>query len=1164
MVKTLRNILNQVKIMKNSLLRKTMLMSRLTLYGVVLQLLFLNFVIAGKSSAQQKSIYEVKLSISVRSEGLTEVFSLLESKTGFYFTYNEVVIDPQKVVNLNFKNETLADILNELAKQSNLKFKRINQNIHVYKMQQGDKVLEELDTNLLQQKTIQGKVTSLESTDGLPGVNVVEKGTSNGTVTDVDGNYRINVNEGAVLVFSSVGFTTEEIAIGNRSVIDLVMAADIQQLQELVVVGYGTQAKRDVTGSVASISAESLKDLPVASITESLSGQMAGVQIQQTSGAPGSGLTVRVRGTGSISAGNSPLYVVDGYPLGQDNISMINPNDIESIDVLKDASAAAIYGSRGANGVVLITTKRGKAGKPKISLDVFGGIQEVPTTIDMLNGEQFADLGREAFNNAWIDRGGSASDPNDARPNNERLRIPDHFTNPALRTDTDWQDEIFRVAAMQNYQVSISGGNETSRYLISGNYFNQDGIVENSNFKRFSFRANVDADLSKKITVGLNLAPSVSFEKRPPTDGHWASDGAVNASLAILPSLPVYNEDGSYAMMASPGYGLTGFGLPGVANPVAFVKEINNDLSRLRLLGNVYAEWEIMDGLTFKTTFGSDLNTERINYFRPSIVPSNQQVAPTIPRGNTESFQDINWLNENTLNYTKTFGEQHTLNALLGYSVQKASFERSRVNADNYPNDLVETVNAGVITGGNFNIEEWSLISYLGRVNYDFANKYLITATIRRDGSSRFGSGNRWGVFPSGSIGWRVSEESFMSGIRTISDLKLRASYGLTGNNLIPNYGAIGLLGSADYVFGAGTGSLANGLAPTTITNLGLSWETTRQLNVGIDLGILQDRLFLMVDHYVSNTSDLLLNVPVPTSTGFSTALQNIGEVRNTGWEFTLNANTVSTSNFDWDTDFNISFNRNEVLALGPLGDPIRSGSGIGETHITIIGEPIGNFFGYIQEGVYLNQQDLDNSPRFPNSRPGDVKYKDVDGDGALTPNDRTNIGNNQPDFIWGFTNRLSYKNFDLNFILQGVQGGEILNLSSRFISNLEGNQNQRAEVLNRWKSPQEPGDGKIPRANSRTTGNNNSVSTRWVEDGSFMRIRNLTIGYNLPQDLASNLKLSGARVYLGIQNLATFTDYRGYNPEVNLGGDQALTPGTDYGGFPLARTYTLGVNLNF
>ncbi|MDO1450233.1 SusC/RagA family TonB-linked outer membrane protein [Rhodocytophaga aerolata] len=1120
---------------------------------------------------------------------------LLEELTEAYqvsFVFETKLVKSKTIELERNDKTTVDDVLDRVLPQLNLKYKKIKGNTYVIspKEESAGTTLEKIERevnltestignqdNLVQNNylstfqtpvlrtlstpvfAVRGKVRA-DNGEELPGVNVVVKGTSIGTTTNVTGDYTLNTPDGnGTLVFSYIGYTTSEVPINNQSVIDVTLQPDVKSLSEVVVVGYGTQQKRDITGAVASVSAKNIKDLPVASIQEGLAAQVAGVQVQQTTGAPGRGLTVRVRGTGSISAANSPLYVVDGYPLGTQNISLINPNDIESIEVLKDASAAAIYGSRGANGVVLITTKKGKPGRTSIQFDYFTGLQQPERVINMLNAAEFAEHSKEAFNAAWIDRGGSASDPNSARPDGQRLRYPDQFENPAsLGKGTDWQREVFRTAPMHNYQVTASGGGEKSRFLLSAGYFNQKGIVIGSDFKRFTARANVEANLSDKLIVGLNMAPSYALENRVNTDGHWASDGVINGALAIIPSIPVYNPDGSYASQVN-----FGFGTPGIPSPVAIAREIDNPITTFRNLGNVYAELEIIKNLRLRTTLGADINLDRNNYYRPSNVPANQQPAPTIATGRSETSQEINWLNENTLTYSTTFNERHALDALVGFTAQKNLYERNNLSATNFPNDLVRTLNAGTITGGQSFQDEWSLVSYLGRINYRFADKYLLTATIRRDGSSRFGANNKYGVFPSASIGWRISQEGFMQNVNFISDLKLRISYGLTGNNTIPNYGAIGLLGADNYSLGAGTSTLVNGLAQTTISNPDLTWERSNQLDIGLEWGLFEDRLFFTADYYDKNTYDLLLNVPVPTSTGFSTALQNIGKVNNKGFEFAINSRNL-TGAFTWTTNFNISFNRNKVLALGPQGDPIRSGSGIGDTHITEVGQPLGNFFGYIQEGIFLDQADLDASAKFSDARPGDVKYTDIDGDGLITPNDRTRIGNNQPDFIYGLTNTLIFKNFDLNVILQGVQGADILNLSLRFLENLEGNQNQRSTVLDRWRSPEQPGNGRVPRSNSRTTGNNNQVSTRWIEEGSFLRIRNITLGYNVPKEVASKIFLQSARVYAGIQNAYTFTSYGGYNPEVNLGGDQALTPGTDYGGYPLPRTFTLGLNLGF
>ncbi|WP_375436561.1 SusC/RagA family TonB-linked outer membrane protein [uncultured Hymenobacter sp.] len=1022
---------------------------------------------------------------------------------------------------------------------------------------------------------ISGRVTD-EKGAGLPGVTIQVQGTTVGTSTDPNGKFTLQVPTGAsTLVVSSVGLVAQTVNIDGRTQVNVTLKENTQALADVVVVGYGTQKKTDVTGAVASVSAQDIKDLPVASFTETLAGQVAGVQVQQTSGAPGGALTVRVRGAGSISAGNAPLYVVDGYPLtSPDDINLINPNDIASLEVLKDASAAAIYGSRGGNGVVIITTKRGKAGQPKIELNYYIGQQRVAKKLDMLDAAEFTEFSREAFNNAWIDRGGQASDPNSIRPDGQRLRYPDSYDDPASLVNTDWQDQIFHNAGLQNYQLSVSGGGEKSQYLISANYFNQEGIIRESSFKRYSFRANVDATLSKRLKVGVNLAPSFSVDNRVSAENHWASDGIINGALSILPVIPVYNPDGTYASQVN-----YGFGMPGIPSPVAIMNEVTDRVNTLRVLGNMYAELELVPGFTFRTSLGADVNTNRRNYFRPSIVPANQQPAPTIAAGYNSSRFALDWLNENTLTYTKTFAEQHSLTALAGFTAQRAPIqERTRIDATGYPNDLVTTVNAASIRTATSDplLEQWSLLSYLARINYGFRDKYLLTATIRRDGSSRFGADRRWGNFPSVSLGWRASQEEFLRGLTALNELKFRVSYGLTGNNFIPNYGAIGILAPENYSLGTGTANIVNGLGQQTVSNTVLTWEINRQFDAGLELGVLNNRLAFTADYYERNSSGLLLDVPVPSSTGFTRALQNIGKVRNRGVELALISRNL-TGAFTWTTNLNLSLNRNKVLALGPQGDPIFGNSSIGNTHLTQIGQPLGSFFGYVQEGIFQNQAELDATPHFADARPGDVRFQDVNGDGQITPTDRTLIGNNQPDFIYGFTNAFAYKNFDLNIITQGVEGNEILNLSLRFYENLEGNANQRSAVLDRWRSPEQPGNGVIPRANSRTTGSNNQVSTRWVEDGSFFRIRNITLGYSLPTALVKKAFIQSARLYTSIQNLATFTKYQGYNPEVNLAGEQtptntpsssasfqALTPGTDYGGYPLSRTFTLGVNLGF
>ncbi|MGV3557919.1 SusC/RagA family TonB-linked outer membrane protein [Larkinella arboricola] len=1026
----------------------------------------------------------------------------------------------------------------------------------------------------VQERRITGRVTAEENSEGLPGVSVALKGTTRGTTTDATGNYTVAVpNEGGTLVFSFIGYVTQEVPIGSQATINVALKGSDQTLNEVVVVGYGTQQKRDVTGSIASISTKNIKDQPVPNIVEGLTGRLPGVLIQQSTGAPGNSPSIKIRGLGSISAGNGPLVVIDGQPLNSGDLAnggglnLLNPNDIDKIDILKDASATAIYGSRGANGVVVVTTKRGKSGQGRLNFDYYTGIQQITKKMDMLNSQQFAEFSKEAFNNAYLERvtGAKIDDPNSARPSGQRYRYPRgevagvNFDNPGSLPTYDYQDMIFQNAPISSYQLSASGGSDKVQYMVSGNYLKQNGVVKRSGIDRYTVRTNIDAQITPYLKMGVSLSPSFSVENRVNTDGHWASNGVINSALSLPPFIPIYQPGTS--IYNSQSYYAAPYDWPGITNPMANIYEVDNRLQTTRLLGNAYAEIKLPFDILYRGTLGGDVRQSRQNYYQTSALPLNQLLPPTPNSAYAENAQELNWVTNHTLTYQKEIAQLHRLEVLVGLESQKNDFERTRIDANNFPNDLVRTVNAGTIIGTNSSRnlrDQWSLSSYFGRVAYSFRDRYLFNASFRRDGSSRFGSKNRWGTFPSASVGWRVSEESFLKNNRFISELKLKASYGLSGNNAFTsNYPAIGLLGPDNYVLG---NALANGLAVNTIGNDNLTWEKSRQTDIGLEVGVLNNRIFLTADYYKRITTDLLLAVQVPTLTGFSTAVKNIGKVENKGVELALNTRNL-TGEFSWTTDLNFSFNRNKVLALGPTGDPIRSGTGVGESNITVIGEPLGSFYGYRQLGVFRDQAELDSYPHFADTRPGDVKYEDVNGDGKVDANDRTLISNNQPDFIYGMTNTFTFKGFDLGIVVQGVQGSSILNLSRRFYENLEGNANSLTTALNRWRSPEQPGDGTTPRANTRTTGNNNAISSRWVESGSYFRIRNITIGYNLPKTLIQRVKLQTIRLYGGVQNVLTVSKYLGYNPEVS-GYEGPLTGGVDYGSYPLARTYTIGVNI--
>ena len=1012
--------------------------------------------------------------------------------------------------------------------------------------------------------SVSGRVTSSSDGEALPGVNVVVKGTSTGTVTNVEGYYSISVPEdNDTLIFSSVGYLSEEVAVNGRSVVDVSLPEDIQSLSEVVVVGYGAQKRADITGSVASLSSESIKDLPVASVDQKLAGQLAGVQVAQSNAAPGAGVSVRIRGTGSLSAGNEPLYVIDGFPVENtyshnfNPLSTINPGDIASIEVLKDASATAIYGSRGSNGVVIITTKNGTRGTAKIEFDAYTGVQQVLRKIDMMNAREYAELHVESRNTAYVARGGSPDDPNEDRPANFQL-APDLLDYTSIGEGTDWQDAIFRDAAIHNYQLTASGGSQQTRYLISGSYFKQDGIVNNTGFDRFTARVNVDSYLSQKLRVGINLTPSFTRGFGLNTEGHTHQDGAVNLALNMFPNLPVVNPDGTYSNGQNTLYGVN------LENPVLLLNEFYERRKQVRLLATTFAEYEFFDGLTYKLNVGTDLSNASTHSFRPNTIGRGSQLrGQAITEGDLSDARRYNWLVENTLTYNTLINNDHSINALVGYTTQKQYNESSEMYALNFPNNFIRTLGAGQITSGDHAITEWSLLSYLARINYGYKDKYLLTATVRRDGSSRFGPDTKWGNFPSFSVGWRVSEENFMKALSPVSELKLRASYGLTGNNQIPTYGHLGLLVPDNYLRGPGLHEIVPGLAPGTLANLSLSWEKNRQLDIGLELALFNNRVSFTGDYYTKNTYDLLLDIPIPDVSGFQSALQNVGELKNTGWEFALNTQNFVKA-FRWNTNFNISFNRNVVQNLGGLNEI--EGRILGNlTHKTVVGYPLGSYFGYIMEGIFQNEEELAQYPVVPGNRgsqPGDIRYRDVSGDGVITPDDRAIMGNSLPDFTYGLTNTLSYKNFDLNVLVQGVSGMKVMNYLLRNMGHLQGSRNARKDLTDRWRSPDQP--GKWFRANSNPTGFNTELSSRFIEDGSYLSVRNISLGYTFSKDVLGDFFMNSARVYVNVQNAFFFSDYMGYNPEASLQGDNhnPLTPGVDYGGYPLSRVYTVGFNL--
>jgi TonB-linked SusC/RagA family outer membrane protein len=1043
-------------------------------------------------------------------------------------------------------------------------------------------------SNPLEAQNITGKISS-ETGEALVGVSVKIKDTNKGTISDVDGNFTLDlpVGQASTLIFSYIGYEEKSLnynlKAGETPSVNITLKPSTTSLNSVVVVGYGTKSKREITGSVSSVQTKDIREQSVTSFDQALVGKMAGVQVLQTSGAPGGNVSIRIRGISSISAGNNPLFVIDGIPVSNDTrsaaggvntyeqpfnpLASINPSDIESIDVLKDAASTAIYGSRGSTGVVLITTKKGKAGRISVNYDGSYGIQEVDRYVDVLDAYQYSKLVYDGHNNAYFDvnPNGKATDPNSVRGSNPATHIPPQIL-PYLAgqqglTNTNWQKEIFRQAPMANHTVTVSGGTDNLTFLFSGNYFNQDGIVINNNLKRYTARFRVDAKYNK-FRFGANMNPSYSDNLVANAEGPWfaPNSGLIAIALGNAPIFPVFNPDGTYADSVN----AWGYGQTNQLNPVAVANLTKDRIKNTRLLANTYAEYELFDGLSYRLSLATDINNYRRDYYRPSNLPTQAVVGPSVSQGFSNTNLFANWLAENTLTYSKNFGA-HKINAIAGYSAQKEVQDRNTLSSTNFPTDAVATLNAGQIASGNSTVQEWSLLSVLARAQYSYDSKYILSASIRRDGSSRFGKNNRWGTFPSVSAGWIVSNEKFFENIRGISNLKLRASYGLTGNFQIPNYGSLAQLSNtnSNYIFG--NSALVNGISVTSPANPDLSWENTASADAGLEIGFFDNALNLTLDYYNSNTSKLLLNLPVASGSGFNTYLQNIGEMNNTGIEATIGYNK-RWRNWGLEGNVNFSQNTNKVTKLGPSGAPIIQTGGTGNTYfITEIGSTISTYYVYNVIGVYKDKADLDASAKTTNTtKVGDFKFEDVNKDGKIDASDRKNLGSYQPKYIFGFSNTLRFKDFDLSFAIQGSQGAKIMALLKRYIANNEGNFNSIEASTNYFVSPDNIGDGKTNRPNRLATGGNGITSSWHIEDGSYVRIRNIGLGYTLPSGLLSKAKIASARVYVSVQNLHTFTTYPFYNPEINNRPDNSLAAGEDYGSYPLPRTYTFGVNFGF
>ncbi len=1196
----------------------------------ILAFIFLTDSSITASAAEGQSINTVHISLNVINTRIKEVFGLIEQKTNFSIGYDNA-LDINQRVSVHIDNQTVNQTLQAVLKNYNGTISQVD-NYHILiKVEK-----KELSGQSSKQKRkVTGKIVD-ETNSPLPGVSVREKGTSNGVLTNISGNYTIVVDEGATLVFSFVGYTSQEVVTGAREQINIALKPNSNILNEVVAVGYQTVRKSDFTGSISSVKASEI-NTSAPTLGQGLVGKIAGVQVAQVSGAPYETPKITVRGVGSLYASSDPLYVIDGYPAGND--LFINPQDVESVDVLKDAASAAIYGSRAAGGVVLITTKHGpkndSPGKFEYDLDI--GMDQLAKKVKLLDADQFAQLAIDGRNNTykdlWVAKGNTWNNSMYSDDNATRIANVGNAASVSIQpstydfatqtlihqtTNTDWQNELYRNALTTNNNLSFSGNSGDTRYYFSTGYQNQNGIMLGTGQQKINLRANVDGKIGKKLTIMANVAFTQNTNQET-QDGRWDHSPALGA-LIYLPNFPAYNPDGSIATnlvaALSPLYGYQA-----IENPIATATEIKITRVGNRATYNTQATYEILKDFTFKANLGMQTYGENYNYYLPTSL-SNGSFAPysaasiAAAKAVQQTIDYRDELGEFTLNYSKQIKKNH-FDALAGYSAQKTINNVLEVQGIGFQNDNIPNITGAapsditLITPTSGSIPEgtqptgnavYTLVSYFSRINYNYDGKYFLSGSIRTDGSSRFGPDNRYAVFPSVSAGYNLSDESFYHNwLGDQSSIKLRASWGLSGNNNIGNYNTQQTVNSPiSTVFGNGT-ALTSAITPGSIKDQKLGWETTSQYNFGIDVGLLKGRLFIIGNYYLSDSYNLLFNQPVSALSGSQSILTNLNnsKVSNKGFDLQLDGKPIVGKDFNLDISGNISFNRNKVLALGNGNTIITNGAERSYlTNITETGEPIGMFYGYKVGGI-VQQSDMANiaadqavykanGNSYPAGyvlkghaqssfsttplEPGDLWFVDTNHDGIINSKDAGVIGNPYPKFTYGFAVNATYKNFYFSTSFNGSYGNQVLDGQDYYLYNMEGSGNQYEDVANRYINASDPGAGTVYRA-SRGGDQSNStrLSTFYLQSGSYLRCTNATIGYNIKSPFVlKNLGLSSLKVFGSTNNLFTITKYKGYNPDVDYdysySGSQGtnITPGVDYGVYPLVRSYNLGIKAIF
>lgn len=1154
--------------MKKNLLRLPYVLkqSKLAHISLIMKLsVFFMFLVVFQLQAINVNSQEARVNIQKNTLSLGELISEIEKQTEYLFVYTDNDIDLTQKVKLNAKNASVKQILTEVLKNNQLVYKFSNNYISL--RHAGAKQIEatESTAGVTQQKvTLTGVVKDAQGLS-IPGANIVVKGTTIGTVTDLDGNFSLQVPVGSVIEVSYVGYVSKEVKVNNAKPLNLVLEEDAQALEAVVVVGYTTQKKADLTGAVSSVKVSGLNDLAVTGINNALQGRMSGVTVLPSSGAPGATTSVRIRGMGTFG-NNEPLYVIDGMPA--ENMNDINPSDIERIDVLKDAASAAIYGSRAANGVVIIQTKKGKNGKVSVAFNTHHGVSTPQKKLELLTAKQRNYIHLEAYQNA-IDDGNLSISPFDKDPRDY------YYSDYAQQTRTNWQDEVFQSAYQGNYDLAISGGTDRVKYNIMGGHLTQDGIVKKSGFNRTTFRINTEIEVLKGLTVAENLMISHSNQKIVPDMGYFS--GAITSSLLFDPAVPVYAEGGGYSGVGELAADLR--------NPVAIVDRADHKKVRDRIFGNVYAQYVFLKDFTLKTDFGYDWSKWSDKEFNPKFLE---------PGGKSDTNQltqkdwiGSRWMNTTTLKFDKQMKRHHVM-AMAGYSYEEYNMEFTNTRGSGFVSEdpsqryMSAATNILWAQGGR---EEWALLSYFGRLDYSFADRYLLSLNFRSDGSSKFAKDNRWGYFPSVSAGWRISEEPFFEPAKkVVSNLKIRGSWGKLGNqNIYSNYPTKTIINNTtdddgyNVVFGKGGSYVTAGRYEATLANPDLKWEVTTQTDLGLDVTFF-GKLDLGLDYYNKESTNVLIQVPAPSLAGVtSSPWQNAAKVRNRGFDANVAYHT-NIKDFQLNVYGNISTVKNEVLALGNGNSAIFTSSYRG-TNITrtVVGEPIAHFFGYKTDGIFRTQDAIDTylnkkgEKIQPDAHLGDLKFVDVNGDGVIDDKDKTNIGNGFPDFTYGFGADLGYKGFDLNFFFQGVAGYDILNAMTFEGMFVDIRYNQFADIMDRYHPVNNP-NGSLPRVviSERDKNGNNKPSDYYISSGDYLRLKSLTLGYTFDKKLTRKIGLEKLRIYVTGQNLFTITKYKGYDPDL---GDTSASEtdhfgvtevGVDRGQFPQPRTFVIGANINF